>query len=148
MTPMADAPPVLSQINLVVRDMDATLAFYRRLGVEIPEDSARRGPHHTEVELPNGFLLEFDTAELAKAYNASSRGPGGGGGVLGFSLPSREAVDERYAELTAAGYEGCNRPYDAFWGARYAIVADPDGNQIGLMSPVDPIRRSAPPDLA
>jgi predicted enzyme related to lactoylglutathione lyase len=25
-------------------------------------------------------------------------------------------------------------PYDAFWGSRYAIVEDPDGNPVGLMS--------------
>jgi hypothetical protein len=36
-------------------------------------------------------------------------------------------------------------PYDAFWGARYAIVADPDGNEVGLMSPRDDDRRSFPP---
>jgi len=36
-------------------------------------------------------------------------------------------------------------PYDAFWGARYAIVEDPDGNAVGLMSPIDPDRRTAPP---
>jgi hypothetical protein len=30
-------------------------------------------------------------------------------------------------------------------GARYAIVTDPDGNSVGIMSPVDRERRSAPP---
>jgi uncharacterized glyoxalase superfamily protein PhnB len=34
-----------------------------------------------------------------------------------------------------------------FWGARYAIVEDPDGNHVGVMSPSDPDRRRAPPDL-
>jgi hypothetical protein len=45
----------------------------------------------------------------------------------------------------AAGYVGQQPPYDAFWGARYAIVEDPDGNPGGRMSPLDPARRSAPP---
>ena len=36
-------------------------------------------------------------------------------------------------------------PFDAFWGARYAIVADPDGNDVGLMSPIDESRRTWPP---
>ena len=66
---------------------------------------------------------------------------------MGFSLPSREAVDERYAELTSAGYRGRQPPVDAFWGARYAVIEDPDGNHVGLMSPKDPARRSAPPQL-
>jgi uncharacterized glyoxalase superfamily protein PhnB len=36
-------------------------------------------------------------------------------------------------------------PWDAFWGARYAIVEDPDGIAVGLMSPISPDRRSPPP---
>jgi hypothetical protein len=35
-----------------------------------------------------------------------------------------------------------HEPYDAFWGARYAIVEDAGGNAVGIMSPVDPARRS------
>ena len=65
--------------------------------------------------------------------------------VVGFSLPSRDAVDTAYAELTAAGYHGRQAPFDAFWGGRYAIVADPSGNDVGLMSPVDESMRSWPP---
>jgi uncharacterized glyoxalase superfamily protein PhnB len=66
--------------------------------------------------------------------------------VLGFALADRQAVDDRYSELTAAGYEDRQPPFDAFWGARYAIVADPDGNDVGLMSPIDPARRAWPPE--
>jgi uncharacterized glyoxalase superfamily protein PhnB len=70
------------------------------------------------------------------------------GVVLGFSLPTREAVDERYRELTSAGYRGRQPPFDAFWGARYAIVADPDGHDVGLMSPIDDSRRTWPPQAS
>jgi uncharacterized glyoxalase superfamily protein PhnB len=66
--------------------------------------------------------------------------------VIGFAFPSREAVDERYGELTSAGYVGRQPPFDAFWGARYAIVADPDGNGVGLMSPLEESRRTWPPE--
>jgi uncharacterized glyoxalase superfamily protein PhnB len=34
---------------------------------------------------------------------------------------------------------------EAFWGACYAIVEDPDGNPVGIMSPADPAFRSEPP---
>ena len=60
------------------------------------------------------------------------------------SVPDGEGV---LKEVTAAGYAGEQPPYDAFWGARYAVVADPEGNSVGLMSPVDPAMRSAPPEL-
>jgi predicted enzyme related to lactoylglutathione lyase len=38
-------------------------------------------------------------------------------------------------------------PWDAFWGSRYAIVADPDGNHVGIMSPSEPKRRYQGPEL-
>jgi catechol 2,3-dioxygenase-like lactoylglutathione lyase family enzyme len=146
---MTDAPLVLDQLNLVVRDMEATLAFYRRLGLHIPDSAVWRtasGAHHVEVAMPNGVQLDFDSVALAKRYNAGWREPAGGSrSVIGFALPSRDAVDARYAELTGAGHTGRQPPYDAFWGARYAVVADPDGNDVGLMSPIDESRRFWPP---
>jgi uncharacterized glyoxalase superfamily protein PhnB len=54
-------------------------------------------------------------------------------------------VDALVAELSAAGVPVQQAPYDAFWGARYAVVSDPDGNGVGIMSPVDDAHRSAPP---
>ena len=45
------------------------------------------------------------------------------------------------------GHKTSQPPFDPFWGARYAIVEDPDGNCIGFMSPSDPARRGPPPDL-
>lgn len=38
-------------------------------------------------------------------------------------------------------------PCDAFWGARFAVVADPDGRDVGLMSSSDAEHRSSPPAL-
>jgi Glyoxalase/Bleomycin resistance protein/Dioxygenase superfamily len=78
-------------------------------------------------------------------YAAWRADPASVGVVIGFALPSRAAVDDRHAELTSAGYRGRQPPFDAFWGARYAIVADPDGNDVGLMSPIDESRRTRPP---
>jgi uncharacterized glyoxalase superfamily protein PhnB len=54
----------------------------------------------------------------------------------------RETVDAIYSDLTGAGYAGQQPPYDAFWGARYAVVADPDGMSVGIMSAIDPARRT------
>jgi uncharacterized glyoxalase superfamily protein PhnB len=144
--------PVFNQLNLVVRDMGVALAFYRLLGLDLPEERvwlAAAGGHHAEVKMPNGVVLEFDSIALAKSYNTGwlSQSGNGSSGVIGFSLASREDVDRLYAELTAAGHPGRQPPYDAFWGARYAVVEDPDGNHVGLMSPLDPARRTAPPSL-
>ena len=142
-----DAPPVLAQLNLVVADMAATVRFYRRLGLTI-DDRRPFAAHHLEAAMPNGFLLEFDSVEFARRWDTGWRGQAGPSRtVIGFNLPSRQAVDGVYADLTGAGYTGQQAPYDAFWGARYAVVEDPDGNPVGLMSPIDPARRSTPPAL-
>jgi uncharacterized glyoxalase superfamily protein PhnB len=138
-------------LNLVVADVAASVDFYRRLGIAAPEGQDLAAAH-VQLKMPSGFSLELDTAESARLWHAGWRAdPAGVRVVIGFSLPTREAVDERYAELTSAGYAGRQPPFDAFWGARWAIVADPDGNDIGLMSPVDESRRTSPteqsPDL-
>jgi len=139
--------PDLHMINLVVRDMAATADFYRRLGVTVPEGDDAPSGMHAQLSMPSGFSLELDTAESARLWHAGWRAdPATARVVIGFALPSRESVDDRYADLTGAGYAGRQPPFDAFWGARYAIVADPDGNDVGLMSPVDESRRTWPPE--
>lgn len=122
--------------------MDATIAFYRRVGLAI---DAPPGANHVAVPLPHGLLLQFDTTDFVRQWDSGWHGPTGGSAVLGFSMASREAVDRAYADLTGAGYRGHQSPYDAFWGARYAIVEDPDGNPVGFMSPVDEEHKTWPP---
>ena len=138
-----------SQINLVAHDLAATLAFYRRLGLEIPEAAvweANGHAHHAKADGAGEVDLEFDSRRLAQAYNAGFAAERGRV-VIGVALETRAAVDTLWTQLLAEGAQGLQPPFDAFWGARYAIVEDPDGNPVGLMSPVDPGRRSAPPEL-
>jgi predicted lactoylglutathione lyase len=138
--------PVLTQINLVARDHRATCDFYRRLGLDVPDGAWSDGIRHSEITGENGFELAIDNEHLAKIYHAGWRRPGGSSrALIGFSVATRDEVDRLYAELTGAGHPGIQQPYDTFWGARYAIVADPDGNDVGIMSPPEESRRSWPP---
>jgi uncharacterized glyoxalase superfamily protein PhnB len=140
---MSDGPPDLHMLNVVVADMAASIEFYRRLGVAVPEGASGA---HVQLRTPSGFSLELDTEESARSWHAGWRAdPTSVRVVIGFALADREAVDQRYADLVAAGYVGRQPPFDAFWGARYAVVADPDGNDVGLMSPIDESRRTWPP---
>jgi catechol 2,3-dioxygenase-like lactoylglutathione lyase family enzyme len=143
---MTDGGPTFHQFNLVVRDMEVAVAFYRRLGLTIPDTDPAWQAHHRSAQLPGGLDLDLDSEIFARVWNRGWPGSGGGAmGVLGFRLPSRDAVDAVYADLTGAGAPGQQEPFDAFWGARYAVVEDPDGNAVGLMSPIDPTRRSDQP---
>lgn len=134
----------LGHLNLVVRDMEAMAGFYRRLGVAIGDGGLPEwAPHHRSTERDGDVDLDLDSEAFAQVWN---RGwPGGSGLVPVFHVDSREEVDQLYDDLTAAGYPSQQPPYDAFWGARFAVVADPDGNSVGLMSAIDPERRTAPP---
>jgi catechol 2,3-dioxygenase-like lactoylglutathione lyase family enzyme len=137
----------LRQINIVVRDMRKSLAFYRLLGLSIEEiPLAEWAPHHASGMTSNGMRVEFDSLAFAKQWN-----PGLDEAKLGsatiplFHVAPREEVDRVHARVTAAGYRSQKAPEDAFWGARYAIVEDPDGNAVGIMSPADESKRRPPP---
>jgi catechol 2,3-dioxygenase-like lactoylglutathione lyase family enzyme len=125
----------LDMIGLVVADMAASLAFYRRLGLDIPAD-ADAAPH-VEFALPGGLRLAWDTEATIRSF-APDWKPGDGGSrtSLAFRLPDPAAVDAAYVELTEAGYHGEHPPWDAFWGQRYAVVHDPDGLSIDLFAPL------------
>lgn len=136
-------PIAFAQINIIVADMAASLAFYRLLGLTIDLPM----PDHASARLPNGFRLEFDTPASAATWSSAATGAVAGSSVLGFDVPDRPAVDAVYAELVDAGTHPLTPPYDAFWGSRYAIVADPDGNPVALMSPAEPAFESWPPEV-
>lgn len=67
--------------------------------------------------------------------------------MVGFGVGARENVDRLHGDMTAAGYRSLQVPYDAFWGARYAVIEDPDGIAVGLMSDISADRKSPPPDV-
>jgi len=64
--------PVLDQINLVVRDMDAMLAFYRTLGVEIGPTLPQWEHHHRTASTPGG--LDFDLGEAMRRAVVQDQG--------------------------------------------------------------------------
>ncbi|NLU71613.1 glyoxalase [Streptomyces sp. HNM0575] len=128
--------PRFDLIGLIAADMAATLAFYRRLGLDVP--AAADGEPHVEAALPGGLRIAWDTEETVRSFDPDwAAGPPGTGRIgLAFRCESPAAVDRLYAELTADGYEGHKEPWDAFWGQRYAVVADPDGNGVDLFAPL------------
>ncbi len=146
---MPDPALQLDQFNLVATDVAVSVAFYEALGLEFAPTPDEWASHHRSAVLSSGVDFDIDSPQFASVWNAGWRGrPGRPSGVLGFRLDSRNDVDARCAALHAAGYVVQQQPYDTFWGARYAIVEDPDGNAVGLMSPPDPDRRGPPPDPA
>jgi catechol 2,3-dioxygenase-like lactoylglutathione lyase family enzyme len=125
----------LNLVGLVVADMARSLEFYRRLGLEIP--AGADAEPHVEVTLPGGLRLAWDTVATIRSFDPDWTPPQGGSRVgLAFACGSPAEVDTTYDDLVRAGYEGHKQPWDAFWGQRYAIVHDPDGNSVELFAPL------------
>jgi len=125
--------PRFDAIGLVASDMAASVAFYRRLGFDFPEGS--EGQPHAEAGLPGGLRLLLDTEETVRSFYSGWQPPTGGGRTsLAFRCGSAAEVDRVYEELVGAGYHGELKPWDAFWGMRYAVVHDPDGNGVDLFA--------------
>ncbi len=124
-------------IEIVPSDLQRTLDFYRLLGLAIPDDAGRDGPH-VEVDLPGGNRLFFDTEEVIAGMPPGWTPPMGPGRIaLAFGVASPAQVDALYARIVAAGHSGTLEPFDAPWGQRYASVTDPDGSTIDVFAPLD-----------
>jgi catechol 2,3-dioxygenase-like lactoylglutathione lyase family enzyme len=123
--------PSFTLIGLVVGDMAASLAFYRHLGLDLPADAD--GQPHVEAQLPGGLRIAWDTTDTIRSFDESWTPPSGGHRVgLAFDCGSPDGVDATHDELVADGSESHLAPWDAFWGQRYAVVLDPDGNHVEL----------------
>ena len=121
--------PQLNAIGIVCSDMRRSVAFYGQLGIEFPE-----GNGHVEATLANGVRLMLDTEEVVRSFRPEWTRAQGNQLALAFECETPEAVDELYARVVAAGFDGEKEPWDAFWGHRYAQLRDPDGVPVDLFA--------------
>ena len=135
--------PRLDCIGIVTADLAASLAFYRRLGIDVPDGV--EGEPHVEVTLATGMRLLWDTHDSVRSFDPAFTPSSGGALALAFACDDPADVDDTYAALVAAGAEGHLPPWDAFWGQRYATVRDPDGNGVELFAPLPAADQAAGP---
>lgn len=121
----------LNAFGILCADIEASLAFYGMLGVQFPEYDA--GVGHYSADLGGGVRLMLDSHEVAGAFIEGFTPPTGNDLMsMAVELEVPADVDRTFAALTGAGYASVRDPFDAFWGQRYATVADPDGNSVDL----------------
>jgi len=121
--------PQLDALGIVSSDLARTRAFYSQLGIEFAE-----GDDHVEATMPNGLRLMVDTEDVIRSFNPDWTRATGNQVALAFACESPAEVDELYARVVAAGFEGEKEPWDAFWGHRYAQLRDPDGVPVDLFA--------------
>jgi uncharacterized glyoxalase superfamily protein PhnB len=123
--------PQLDAIGIVSADLDRSRSFYALLGIEVAA-----GDDHVEATLPNGMRLMFDTEDVIRSFRPDWSRAAGNQIALAFECGSPADVDETYRRVVEAGFHGEKEPWDAFWGHRYAQLADPDGVPVDLFAPL------------
>lgn len=126
--------PELNAIGITVSDLRRSLQFYRLLGLDLPEDSDE---DHVEATMANGTRLMFDPEEVIRSFLPEWTRENGNQVSLAFECASPAELDEIYARVVAAGFEGEKEPWDAFWGQRYALLGDPDGVRVNLYATLE-----------
>jgi catechol 2,3-dioxygenase-like lactoylglutathione lyase family enzyme len=126
-----DMAPTFNAIGLAAADMATSLAFYRRLGLDIPTEADHEP--HVEAVVPGGIRLMWDTHASILGFDPDFT-PSPGGPSLAFLCSDAAEVDALHDELVGAGAHGVKPPWDAPWGQRYAILRDPDGYQVELFA--------------
>jgi catechol 2,3-dioxygenase-like lactoylglutathione lyase family enzyme len=121
----------LNAIGIVVADMARSIRFYRLLGLDVPE---LPDEGHVQTFLPNGVRFMLDSEEVVRSFRPDWTRAAGNQVGLALECASPAEVDELYATMVADGFAGEKEPWDAFWGQRYAQLADPDGVPVDLYS--------------
>ncbi len=122
----------MDMVGLVTSNMAEAIRFYRHLGLLFPEPD---GPY-VEATTESGLRVSLNDVEMAKTIDPEWVEPVGQQISLAFLCNGAAEVDATYSKLLAEGFSGHKAPWDAFWGQRYAIVADPDGNHVDLFAPL------------
>ena len=138
------------QINIVTPDVAGAAGFLRVLGAQLPEPSdgwADWAAHHVEFPtVTEGFDADLDSPAFAAHWGGLT--DNFAGVVINLRTEDRETVDATFARALELGAEGLRQPYDAFWGARYAVLRGPGPIVVGIMSPADSAYRGEPPAMS
>ncbi len=59
----------LTVIEFVVADMATSLAFYRLLGLDLPDPATVAGEPHVQADLGGGLQIAFDTEETVRSFH-------------------------------------------------------------------------------
>lgn len=118
--------PKISMITLGVRNLAASLAFYRD-GLGFPTHNYVEGQDCIMFELEGAWLALYPRGNLADDATIACQGSGFPGFTLAHNVASKALVDETFKLAVAAGAIPVKEPQDVFWGGYSSYFADPDG---------------------
>lgn len=123
----------IDAVGVLVSDMAAAVAFYRRLGCDFPAGAETEG--HAEAVLGGGVRLMLDSEASLAGLGMDTTASSDGRVSLAAGCASAADVDAVYEALARDGF-GVTAPWDAPWGQRYAVARDPDGTHVDLYAPL------------
>ena len=121
--------PGMNAIGIAVSNMAESIRFYRLVGLDVP-DTPDEG--HVDAFLPSGVRFMLDSEDVIRSFLPDWQRTDGNQISIAVECSSPAEVDEIYARVVEAGFEGEKEPWDAFWGQRYALLGDPDGVRVNL----------------
>lgn len=119
--------PKLHMVGLIVEDMDASLEFYRHLGLASPETPSS---HHVQFSSTGSDVTLFLDDEPMDWDPEFTEKPFGR--LVEFFLGSEEAVRAKVDQMEIQGFRPVRVPYITRYGMCFAMFEDPDGNTILL----------------
>jgi uncharacterized protein len=116
----------ITLVTLGVADVEASAAFYERLGWTRSSQSQPGGVAFFDA---GGIVFAlFGIEDLAEDAGLSGEGSGFRGMSLALNLASKDKVDAVFVEAEAAGARIIKPATGTFWGGYAGYFADPDGH--------------------
>lgn len=129
--------PRLNVVTLAVRDLEASLSFYRDglglpgkiIGTEYTDPVSGASGAVAFFELRGGPILAlYPRSDFVKDAGVPDAAPSQVEFSLGHLTKSREEVDELVRKAAAAGAGVTEAPRDRGWGIYSGYFSDPDGH--------------------
>ena len=126
----------VTQVNLVVSDLERSREFYVALGcglrsITFPGDDTPRA-----WEVTTGFApVSLHTAEFAAWWDSSAPAVHAGSTTIDVTMDERADALDFVETVRSHGGHVIQELTDMPWGQSYAICQDPDGYRWGVKSP-------------
>ncbi|MBA3788790.1 VOC family protein [Patescibacteria group bacterium] len=122
----------LDAVAVTSKDLKKSAEFYSLLGFTFPDFDAEE-KHLEPITETGSVRLMIDDHELIKSITGKDPLPANHSSFA-LKCDSPSEVDAVTKKIAEKGFTIIKEPWDAFWGQRYAIIADPDGYMVDIFA--------------